>query len=156
MNPSEDRLTSGPREGLPGHCFACGQDNPAGLKLVFTHRPEGVADATWIPGQEHQGWPGVVHGGLLSTVLDEAMSHAVLAAGLRAMTAELRVRFRRPAPPGCEVRIRGWVVERAKRLVEAEASLTDTAGAEYAHGWGRFFSFDVAGDSPEGATRPSD
>jgi len=154
MNPTEDRPVPVPRDGLPNRCFACGQDNPAGLKLVFTHQPEGAADAVWVPGQEHQGWPGVVHGGLLSTVLDEAMSHAVLAAGLKAMTAELRVRFRRPAPPGGELRIRGWVVQRARRLVEAEASLTDSGGAEYAHGWGRFFAFDAASESPAASPPP--
>ncbi len=123
---------------LPNRCFACGKENAIGLKLVFERQPHGEAVATWIPAEAHEGWPGVVHGGLLSTALDEAMSHALIAAGLRAMTAELRVRFRSPAPSGRPLSLKGWIVQRAKRLVEAEASITDAGGAEYAHGWGRF------------------
>ncbi len=123
---------------LPNRCFACGQENAIGLKLVFERHAHGEAAATWIPAEAHEGWPGVVHGGLLSTALDEAMSHALIAAGVRAMTAELRVRFRSPAPSGRPLTLRGWIVQRVKRLVEAEASITDANGAEYAHGWGRF------------------
>jgi len=130
-------------EPLPKRCFACGRDNDIGLKLVFSNRPEGEARAEWTPAPSHEGWPGVVHGGLLSTVLDEAMAHAVLAAGLKAMTAELRVRFREPAPSGLALAVRGWVVQRSKRLVEAEASVTGPDGAEFAHGWGRFLCVDA-------------
>ncbi|MCS7041842.1 MAG: PaaI family thioesterase [Bryobacteraceae bacterium] len=122
----------------PNRCFACGKENAIGLKLEFSHRPDGEALAHWTPGEQHEGWPGVVHGGLLSTVLDEAMAHAVLASGLRALTAELRVRFREPAAPGRELTVKGWVVQRSKRLVEAEASIAGQDGSEYAHGWGRF------------------
>lgn len=142
---SQTGKRSGPAEPnpLPNRCFACGRENSIGLKLDFTHRPDGEALARWTPAAEHEGWPGVVHGGLLSTVLDEAMSHALLAAGLRAMTAELRVRFRNAVPPGREVMVKGWVVERAGRLVEAEATITGEDGAEYAHGWGRFLSVET-------------
>lgn len=140
---------------LPNRCFACGQENGIGLKLVFTRRPPGEALAQWTPAAEHEGWPGVVHGGLLSTVLDEAMSHAVLAAGLKAMTAELRVRFREPAPSGRALAVKGWVVQRSKRLVETEASITGEGGEELAHGWGRFLCVDaLPGPGATGAARP--
>jgi uncharacterized protein (TIGR00369 family) len=102
----------------------------------------------WTPDELHQGWPGIVHGGLLSTVLDEAMSHAVLAAGMTAVTAELRVRFRESAAPGRELTVKGWVVQRARRLIETEASITGGDGTEYAHGWGRFLRVDGLGRPP--------
>ncbi len=130
----------------PNRCFACGKDNELGLKLEFCHRPEGEAEARWTPSPEHEGWPGIVHGGLLSTVLDEAMSHAVLAAGLKAMTAELRVRFREPAPSGRALTVRARVAQRKKRLVETEASITGADGREYARGWGRFLCVDSLPD----------
>ncbi len=133
-----DTVSPAAEQALPNGCFACGKDNAIGLKLEFARSAEGEAEAVWRPAREHEGWPGVVHGGLLSTVLDEAMSHAVLAAGLRAMTAELRVRFRETAPSGVDLRVKGWVVQRARRLVEAEAAVTGPDGTEYAHGWGRF------------------
>ncbi|MFZ5926239.1 MAG: PaaI family thioesterase [Acidobacteriota bacterium] len=134
--------TQEPAVPSPNGCFACGRDNEIGLKLEFAHDPRGEAQAAWTPGSMHEGWPGVVHGGLLSTVLDEAMSHAVLAAGLKAMTAELRVRFREAAPSRGALTAKGWIVTRAKRLVEAEASITGADGREYVHGWGRFLCVD--------------
>lgn len=137
---------------LPNRCFACGQENAIGLKLVFERRPNGEAVATWILSRAHEGWPGVVHGGLLSTALDEAMAHALIAAGLRAMTAELRVRFRSPAPSGRPLSLKGWIVQRANRLVEAEASITDANGTEYAHGWGRFLSTSPPPENGSAAT----
>lgn len=133
---------------LPNRCFACGRDNAIGLRLVFKRRPPGEALATWIPAEVHEGWPGVVHGGLLSTALDEAMSHAVLATGFKAMTAELRVRFRKPAPSGRPLLVKGWIVRRSKRLLETESTITDADGVEYAHGWGRFL---CAADPPQAA-----
>ncbi|MEJ5367917.1 MAG: PaaI family thioesterase [Bryobacteraceae bacterium] len=140
---------------LPNRCFACGQENAIGLKLVFERHPHGEAAATWIPAEAHEGWPGVVHGGLLSTALDEAMSHALIAAGLRAMTAELRVRFREPAPSGRPLTLRGWIVRRVKRLVEAEASITGDGGVEYAHGWGCFLSTGAPPGEPRSSSNPA-
>lgn len=142
LEPGQESAPPG-ASPLPNRCFACGKDNELGLKLEFRRRPEGEAEARWTPSPAHEGWPGVVHGGLLSTVLDEAMAHAVLAAGLKAMTAELRVRFREPAPSGRVLTVRARVVQRARRLVEAEASITGADGEEYAHGWGRFLCVDA-------------
>ena len=75
----------------------------------------------------------MVHGGIVSTVLDEAMSKAVAAAHGVAVTGELRVRFRHPVAPGEELHIRGWIVERKKRLVAAEATLTSSDASQRAH-----------------------
>src|ERR1017187_7494197 len=71
-----------------------------------------------------EGFEGIVHGGIISTVLDEAMSKAVAAMNYEALTGELRVRFRHHVAAGENLRIRGWVVEKVKRLVKAEATLT--------------------------------
>lgn len=132
-----------PEEGLRARpharCFACGQDNPAGLQIPF-RRLEGGAAAEWTPAPAWEGFRGIVHGGLVSTVLDEAMSKAVAAAGSEALTAELRVRFRLPVRTGETFTIRGWIVRRNKRLIETEAVVTGAGGVEHAHGWGRFLA----------------
>lgn len=119
-------------------CFVCGEDNPAGLHLTFEQQEDGALEARWTPALTAQGYPGLVHGGLLSTVLDEAMSKSVAAGGVQALTAEMKVRYRRWAKVGEECRIRGWVVARKKRLVETEATLTGPDGVECAHAWGSF------------------
>ena len=121
-------------------CFVCGQDNPRGLGLRFTRLEDGTMCAEWRPGQDWEGFAGIVHGGVVSTVLDEAMSKAVAATKTQALTAELRVRFRLHVASGATFQIRGWINQRNGRLIETEASLTAPDGTEHAHAWGRFLA----------------
>lgn len=118
-------------------CFVCGPDHPRGLRLKFDASP-GAVSAEWTPSPDWEGFAGIVHGGIVGTVLDEAMSKAVAALPCEALTAELRVRFRRQVAPGERMLIRGWVNSRQKRLMEAEASLTASDGTERAHAWASF------------------
>ncbi len=108
------------------------------MRIRFELLDTGVAEALWTPEAAWDGYPGIVHGGLVGAVLDEAMSKAVTAGGARVMTAELRVRYRLPVQSGVPLTVRGWVVKDGKRLIEAEASLEAPGGVECAHGWGRF------------------
>jgi acyl-coenzyme A thioesterase PaaI-like protein len=80
-------------------CFGCGDDNPIGLHLRFAAYGDGVR-ASFIPAPDHQGFGGIVHGGIVSTVLDEAMAWATAHAGFWAMTGDIHVRFRRPLTIG--------------------------------------------------------
>ena len=121
-------------------CFVCGQGNPHGLQVRFQRKERGEITATWSPGSALEGFRGIVHGGVVSTVLDEAMSKAVSATGSEALTAELRVRFRRQVTSGGTFLIRGWIVKHHKRLIETEAALTALDGTEHAHAWARFLS----------------
>jgi len=75
----------------------------------------------------------------VSTVLDEAMSKAV-AARCEALTAELRVRFRRRVATGATFLIRGWISNRTKRRIATEATLTAPDGTEHAHAWAVFLA----------------
>jgi uncharacterized protein (TIGR00369 family) len=118
-------------------CFACAPDHPHGLHLKFENGEDGSASAAWRPTEHWQGYPGVIHGGIVSTVLDEAMAKAVAVAGV-AWTGELRVRYKRPVAPGEDLRVRGWIVERGKRLMRAEAALIAPDGSECAHAWSVF------------------
>lgn len=121
-------------------CFVCGQDNPRGLRIRFERQEGGEFSAIWSPGSEWEGFSGIVHGGVVGTVLDEAMSKAVAATSTEALTAELRVRFRIHVATGGSFVVRGWIVRRNRRLIEAEAVLTELDGTEHAHAWGRFLS----------------
>jgi acyl-coenzyme A thioesterase PaaI-like protein len=96
--------------------------------------------AAWIPESCTEGFDGIVHGGIVSTVLDEAMAKAVVDTKVKALTAELRVRFRRHVGSGRRVRIRGWIVSRNKRVIKTEAALTSADGAELAHAWASFLA----------------
>lgn len=119
-------------------CYVCGADNPRGFQMVFEEREHGQMSATWTPDSTLEGFEGIVHGGVVSTVLDESMAKAVAATGAEALTAELRVRFRHHVAAGNPLCVRGWITERTKRIIRAEAALLDSAGSELAHAWSSF------------------
>ena len=122
---------------LNPHCVVCGHRNPHGLQLTFRIDGESVT-ADWIPGTNWESFRGVIHGGVISTVLDEAMSKAIIAQGLEAFTMDLRVRFKQKLHTGEAVQVRGWVVEKQKRRITAEARICSHSGGEHAHAWGTF------------------
>ena len=103
-------------------CFGCGDDNPIGLHLRFAPEADGVK-ASFIPGPQHQGFQDVVHGGIISAVLDEAMAWATAHAGVWAVTGDMRVRFRRPLKIGELTTVVARVSGTRGRLVTATAEL---------------------------------
>ena len=121
-------------------CFVCGEKNPIGLKLRIrtdAERGESSADVTF---PEHfQGWAKVVHGGLLATVLDEAMIYAAGAKGLKCVTGEMTVRYVKPASTGVAYKLKGRFVEDKGRIVLAESVLLDGDGHEVARATGKLF-----------------
>jgi len=137
MLQEKDEVTQDKRAGIlsASSCFACGPDNPRGLHLVFQKSENGEMTAWWIPVPEMEGYQGIVHGGIVSTVLDEAMAKVVDASGAEALTAELRVRFRQQVPSGSQACVRGWIESRNKRVINTEAALTSADGVELAHAW---------------------
>ncbi|MBU1355899.1 MAG: PaaI family thioesterase [Candidatus Edwardsbacteria bacterium] len=114
-------------------CFACGKKNPDGLQIKFTYPEAGQCRAEFVPPVKFQGWQGILHGGIVSTLLDEALAHAVGGAergggGSGAVTAELSVRFKKPVKIGEPVILAGRVVSDKGRMVEAESEITDQQG----------------------------
>ena len=103
-------------------CFGCGDDNPIGLHLRFASDREGVK-ASFIPGPEHQGFDDVIHGGIISAVLDEAMAWAAAYAGFWAVTGEMRIRFRQPLNVGASATVTARVSGTRGRLVTTAAEL---------------------------------
>lgn len=124
----------------PHNCFACSPDNARGLQLEFQQSEDGAVVAEWIPEADLEGYRGIVHGGLVSTVLDEAMAKVVAATGSEALTAELHVRFRQQVRSGAPAQVRGWIESRNRRLLKTEASLMGQDGEELAHAWAMFLA----------------
>lgn len=103
-------------------CFGCGRQNPIGLKLTFFEEGESVW-TSWTPLREHQGYEGIVHGGLITTVLDEVMGWAIYVRKLWAVTGTINVRFRKPVKFGDELTARAWVENVNGRKVDVRAQL---------------------------------
>jgi len=120
-------------------CVACGKQNSKGLRIDFVNESDGVC-ARWTPTHDWESFRGIIHGGIITTVLDEAMSKAVISRGWEALTAELKVRFRNRVSPGNPLQIRGWIISKRKRRILAEAKLTTNMGQEVAHAWATFLA----------------
>lgn len=104
------------------HCFGCGTDNPEGLGLSFENDTDGVS-AGFTPRAEHQSYKGIVHGGIIGAVLDEAMGYALGHQGINGMTAEYTVRLKGTLSPGQETEVRAKVTQRGRKIVRTEAYL---------------------------------
>ena len=105
-------------------CYVCGKKNPAGLAVDFSiDVEERSISAVFTPTDIHQGYEGIVHGGILSSLLDEAMVKLAFNLGMPAVTAEIIVTFKSPAAPGVELFITGNIKQEAKKLILAEARI---------------------------------
>jgi len=119
-------------------CFVCGQDNPHGLRLAFAYPEAGRAETELVIPERFSGWERLTHGGLLATLLDEAMAHACISREGNAVTVELTVRFLKPVEVGQSVRVSGRVLEVKGRVVETEAEVLGPQGQAVAKARGRF------------------
>lgn len=108
-----------------GRCFACGRDNPYGLRLQI-RRSGAQVEVEFTPPAYLQGWDGILHGGITSTVLDELMAWACNTGDVQTVTAELQVRYRRPIPVGASIHGYGKVISRHGRLIIAVSKLFDS------------------------------
>lgn len=108
-----------------GRCFACGPANPVGLKLVFQVDRELRSARTTVTLAEHfNGWKGVAHGGIVSTLLDETMIYACGSLGWLSVTGEITVRFRKPVPTELPLLVEGFVLEDRGRFFTAEGRIS--------------------------------
>ena len=119
---SEHTTISGPRNGHV-NCLVCGARNPWSLGLCFE---VGDADRVWTQFQAHpglQGYEGILHGGVISGLLDAAMTHCLFHHGVQAVTADLHVRFLKPVPCEALLDVKGWLISVRPPLYRAAAEL---------------------------------
>lgn len=110
-------------------CFVCGTNNPHGLQLTFRRDGEKIC-SDFVPAQRFQGYKNILHGGIISAVLDEVIVHAAMAEGLSPITAELKVRFKKPVMIDRPVRAEGVIIRKTSRIVEGTGKLFDAANEE--------------------------
>jgi len=122
-------------------CFGCGQKNPIGLKMSFQWDGK-TARAEFTPNKSHQGWFGIVHGGIIGCLLDEAMSYAPYFEGIHCITAKMQVRIRRPALIGEPLIITSSITLKTKRLVETRAAIALKDGTPVAESTATMFVID--------------
>ncbi len=97
-------------------CFACGQDNPVGLKIRFDVDGD-VCTAEFTPNENHVGFQDTVHGGIIYTALDDVTANILYQQGRKAHTARCEIRYRQPARVGEALKLKGWIENEKRRLV---------------------------------------
>jgi uncharacterized protein (TIGR00369 family) len=125
-------------------CFVCGLENPIGLKMAFYQDAEERVVAEFTPGDEHQGYPGVVHGGIVMAMLDETLGRVAIAAERWMVTGRLNIRFRRPIPVGETLTVVGEAVTWKKQVLEARGEIRLADGQVGAEATGTFLEIPPA------------
>lgn len=121
-------------------CFACGEDNPVGLKLRFSKNGE-EARCEFALSSDYEGWYGFAHGGIICTVLDEAMAYTYFPQ-TKGVTARAEFRFRQPAPVGERMVVTAKLVRRTRKLLTTRATLTLEDGTVIAEGTAQAYVVD--------------
>ena len=120
-------------------CFMCGKNNHDGFKVDFTLvGNDTVFFKVKIPAK-YQGYDGIVHGGLISTMLDEVMANCFFQRGIDCLTTEINVKFLKALPVDLEVKVIGKIIKKSKRIGETIGWLEDESSVRYAEGRGKFF-----------------
>jgi uncharacterized protein (TIGR00369 family) len=137
LTAGEEKLTRFVHKAQ-NRCFGCGPANETGLHLEFEIDQDGTVISLAEITDRFEGHPGYLHGGIIATLLDEAMSKAVRAQNVSAMTRELKVDYLRPVPSLKPIRIEGRVVKHEDRKYWAEAAIFDGHRTRLAQGSGLF------------------
>ncbi|WP_102867162.1 PaaI family thioesterase [Pseudovibrio exalbescens] len=119
------------------HCVVCSPTAPGSLALVFTAHPDGSVTTDFLPDEAVQGYTGQVHGGIIASLLDAAMTHVLFQRGVEAVTAELKVRYVKPVQLENSIRVAAWEPETSRRIFELYGEIRQ-AGKVVAWAEGKF------------------
>jgi acyl-coenzyme A thioesterase PaaI-like protein len=112
-------------------CFICGLENPIGLKLKIYQTSPGVIETTYTAPDHFQGYPGILHGGIVASILDEISGRTLMGepSSPRFMfTGRLQVKYRKNVPTGKPLRIIGKAIRSKGKTAEGWAGIYDQAG----------------------------
>jgi uncharacterized protein (TIGR00369 family) len=115
------------------YCFVCGEKNPNGLHVQFSFQ-DGKVLAEFVPQKIHQGYKDIIHGGIISTLIDEAMVKAALMQGIPAITAEITVRFKNPLMSREKAIVEATIIKMNKRIIETSAVMKKSDNTLIAEG----------------------
>ncbi len=127
-------------------CFVCGESNPAGVHVRFYEQEDGSVLSRFTGLEHHQGYPGRMHGGVITAILDETIGRAIMiryGEAIWGVTAELNLRFRKPVPLGVELTAVGQIVSENSRLFEGRGELLLPDGSVAVEAAGKFVKLDI-------------
>jgi uncharacterized protein (TIGR00369 family) len=143
--PCKSRVSGA--QNISRRCFVCGGENTMGLHAQFYELEDGRLVAEFTAADEHQSYPGRVHGGVISAILDETIGRAMQVADpdIFGVTLELNVRFRKPVPLGVPLRVVAKITEHSNRMFAGEGVLLLEDDSVAAQATARYLRMDVGG-----------
>ena len=111
------------------NCYVCGKTNPLGLQLTF-RLEEDVCRSEFTPADDHCGFDGVTHGGIIFSTLDDVMANWIYLNNIRAFTAKCEIRYKGSLPTGTPVALEGHCVKNRGRLIVMHGKMTRTDTGE--------------------------
>jgi acyl-coenzyme A thioesterase PaaI-like protein len=127
-------------------CFVCGLKNSPGLKAYFYELENKELIGVFTPIEEHQGYPGRLHGGIISAILDETIGRAILIGyeeDVWFVTVEFNTRFKKPVPLDCEVKVKARITKETSRIYEGRGEIILDSGDIAAEGYGKYMKLPI-------------
>jgi len=127
-------------------CLVCGMENPLGLKAFFYELENGEVLAIFHPREEHQSYPGRMHGGIAAAILDETIGRAGMikyGEDMWGVTLEFHTKFRKPVPLDAELRVLGRITGENKRSFVGSGEILLSDGTVAVEGRGRFLKLPI-------------
>ncbi len=124
-----------------GFCFVCGPKNPIGLRLNFLFDGKTIK-TEFTPQKEHQGYFNIVHGGIIATLLDEAMVKLAIAMDMPAVTAHMDIRLRKALNVGQKITVEAEIEKETRKTINAYARAVTDDGVVIADAKGRLVKVD--------------
>jgi acyl-coenzyme A thioesterase PaaI-like protein len=127
-------------------CLVCGLKNPLGLKAHFYELENKELVGIFEPIEEHQGYPGRLHGGIISAILDETIGRSILInyeEDVWFVTVEFNVRFKKPVPLDEEVKVRARLTKETSRIYEGTGEIILKNEEVAAEGYGKYMKLPI-------------
>ncbi len=127
-------------------CFVCGESNTAGVHVRFYELEDGSVQSRFTGADHHQGYPGRMHGGVITAILDETIGRAIMiryGEDIWGVTTEISIRFHHPVPLGVELTAVGRIAEDNRRLFTGSGELYLPDGTVAAEATGKYFKMNI-------------
>ncbi|HDP98464.1 MAG TPA: PaaI family thioesterase [bacterium] len=138
IKTKNDKMLNTMRDQVHPDCIACGFTNINGLHLRFETDYEGGVTASFECNEIFEGYPGILHGGIISMILDSAMGNCMFSRGRATVTVEMNTKFRHPVRTGCQATVSANITRVSHPLYLLEARIIQN-GEVKATGKGKFY-----------------
>ena len=121
------------------YCFVCGSDNPKSLHLEFKNIGKNTVITEFKLEKEYEGYPDIIHGGILAAILDDAMANTVIINNILIYTVELNVRYLKRCFVMENLQAKGWIEDVNHKIIETKGEIRSSSGELKVTSYGKYF-----------------